>query len=120
MRYRYKADGADIGAAIGFVGAAVATIWGGYELGSAINDALHITSPVGRGALDLVVMCVVARPAFGLGFYGGMVTGKAIGAISHPIIEKTKDIGELVLKGYKKIRGKETDKSNDEYVNYVH
>lgn len=119
-RDRYEAlVGAEIGEAIGFLGAAAVTIWGGYELGSAINDALHITGTVGRGALDLLVMSIIARPAFGWGIYGGRIIGGEIGAISHPIIEKAKDIGELVSRNYKKIRGKETDKPNDEYVNSV-
>ena len=123
MKYRYSSsmgDKASVGAVIGViaggVGATVATFWGGYELGSAINDALHLTNTIGRGALDLVVMGLVAGPAYSIGLYGGMVAGGAIGAVAHPVIEKTKDIGELVSRVYKKITDKKSDEPTDKYL----
>jgi len=64
---------------------------------------LHFTNTIGRGALDLVVMGLVVGPVNLIGIYGGMVTGGAIGAVAHPIIKGTKDLGEIVLKGYKKL-----------------
>ena len=99
------ASGAIIGTIAGTVGATVATFWGGYEIGSAINDALHLTNIIGRGALDLVVMGTIAGPAYLIGVYGGAAAGGLIGIVAHPVIERTKDLGELVSKGYKKITG---------------
>lgn len=81
-----------LGLGAGVVGATVGTIWGGYEIGSAINNALEIESTVGRGALDLLVMGIIAGPVYAVGIYGGMAAGAAIGAIAHPIIEGTKKI----------------------------
>ncbi|MEI7719023.1 MAG: hypothetical protein WCI72_04090 [archaeon] len=63
------------GSAVGCVGATVATVWGGYEIGSTLNDALHITNFIGRGALDLFMMGLVAVPAYSAGFKGGAVCG---------------------------------------------
>jgi len=123
MRYIYRSSlgekagvGAVVGVVAGGIGATVATFWGGYELGSVINDALHLTNTVGRGALDLVVMSVVAGPAYSAGIYCGMIAGGAIGAASHPVIERVKDLGALISRGYKRIAGKENDKPNDMYL----
>jgi hypothetical protein len=85
-----------LGAGIGVLAGLVGTAWGGYEIGSAINDALNITGTVGRGALDLVVMGVVAGPAVGLGFYGGLALGGLSGVISNPIIEKAHNLKEYL------------------------
>ena len=80
IKVRGTATGVVLGVAAGLVGATVATVWGGYELGSAINDALNVTSMVGRGALDLVTMGVVAGPLYAVGFGGGALVGGAAGA----------------------------------------
>jgi hypothetical protein len=56
----------------GLIAGATGTIWGGYELGSAINDLIGVTSTVGRGALDLLVMGSLAVPSFSIGVGGGL------------------------------------------------
>ncbi|MBU1111343.1 MAG: hypothetical protein ABIG93_03835 [archaeon] len=57
----------------GFVGASIATFWGGYEIGTAINDAMNIESTVGRGTLDVLVMGVIAVPSYSTGILGGAI-----------------------------------------------
>ncbi len=101
--------GAGIGAVVGGLGATAVTILGGYEIGSAVNDYLELTNTVVRGVLDLFIMSIIAGPAYTVGIAGGTATGGAIGAIAHPVIKGTKNLGELVSKGYKKI----TEKKND-------
>lgn len=99
MKYRYRGNigdkatvGATIGAITGGLAATVGTIWGGYELGTIINDHFDIYNSIARGALDLIVMGFMVAPAFTIGIYGGMTIGGALGATSHPLIEGYKDI----------------------------
>ena len=68
-----------VGGGIGAVAGTVGTIWGGYELGSVVNDYLQITGMMGRAAIALVAMGRVAGPVYsltvGMGVLGGTVTG---------------------------------------------
>jgi hypothetical protein len=73
--------GALSGAVIGAVAATVGTIWGGYELGTAINDALHITNTAARGSLDFLTMCIIAGPAYSIGTNVGAGLGIAFGGL---------------------------------------
>ncbi len=70
-----------IGVALGLVGASVATFWGGYEVGSVINDYIGITSTVGRGAVDIVTMGIIAAPAYRMGIFGGAAVGGVVGGL---------------------------------------
>jgi hypothetical protein len=87
--------GGGAGVVLGGLAATVATIWGGYEIGSVINDAINLQNDVGRGVLDVVVMGLVAGPAYAAGIYGGLAAGAGVGAI-----------GGAISNGYKKLRGK--------------
>lgn len=106
--------GAELGAMAGGMAATVGILWGGYELGSMINDALHFTNTFGRGVVDFTMIGVlVAGPAYITAGCVGMAIGGAVGAATHSVIEKSRDLGELVSKEYKKIVEKK--KGNDRY-----
>jgi hypothetical protein len=79
------AAGAVIGTVTGVVGATLATFWGGYEIGTAINDAIHLQATVGRMAVDLVSMGVIAGPCYSVGIWGGMAAGGAVGGVAGAI-----------------------------------
>ena len=79
-----------VGGTIGVVGSTIATIWGGYELGSLINDTLNLSNSFGRGTMDLVTMAVISRPIYSTGWAAGIIAGKITGALYHPVIEKIK------------------------------
>ncbi len=85
--------------------------FGGYELGSAINDYLQIQNTFARGTLDFLTFAIISGPAATAGYITGMGTGAIVGAISHPIINGAQDLGEIVSKGYKRITNKESDTS---------
>ena len=103
--------GAQTGCALGVLGGAVAIVVGGYELGSAINDAIGVSNTIGRGALDLITIGAVAKYVgvyvIGAGMISGGAAGGLIGTIAHPIIKGSKGLGSLVSKGYKQLRGKQ-------------
>jgi hypothetical protein len=67
--------GAGIGLLAGGVIGTIATIKGGYEIGSAVNDALEISNIWGRATLDLTVMTLAAPFAIGAGLIGGYISG---------------------------------------------
>ena len=73
---------------------------------------LNVTGFVGRTTLDAVVIGIIAIPTLTVGLIGGVASGAAIGAISHPIIEKSGDIREWVSDNYgrKSPRSAEADK----------
>ena len=103
MKHKFISDvydkilaGLTIGIGCGIVVTPIATIWGGYELGSTINDYLKITNNLGRGTLDIIMMGLIAKPAFKTCFCSGAIIGSAIGAISHPIIEGVRDISDCL------------------------
>lgn len=78
---RQTGTGACLGSAVGIAAGLVGAVWGGYELGTAINDAINVQSTVGRGALDLIVMSVLAAPAMGIGSYVGLIAGGLAGSL---------------------------------------
>lgn len=61
----------------GFAVGTIATIWGGYEVGTTLNDAWEISTTIGRTSLDLVVMGFLAKPLIEL----GSVLGGGIGVM---------------------------------------
>lgn len=69
------------GAVVGGLAATAGTIWGGYEIGTAINDALNVSATVGRGVIDLLVMGAVASPVYVAGIWGGGAIGAGLGAL---------------------------------------
>jgi hypothetical protein len=77
-------NGACLGSLLGMAAGLTGAVWGGYELGSAINDAIGVQSTVGRGALDFLVMSTLAAPAIGLGSYVGLMVGGIAGALTSP------------------------------------
>jgi hypothetical protein len=112
MRYRLRSSGEEkaaagvlLGAVGGIATGAAVTIIGGYEIGSAINNWIGLTGSVGRGIVDLVIMGVIAGPAVGFGFYGGMAVGGITGAVINPIVDGTRGI-------YRKIAGKDKESQN--------
>lgn len=66
----------------GLTGAAVA-VYGGYEIGTAVNNYVGLTNTLGRGIVDLVAMGFAMGPCAGIGFYGGMGLGAIIGAATY-------------------------------------
>jgi hypothetical protein len=75
---RIKTSGV-IGAIVGIIlcigGAAI----GGYYIGIAVSDYLHLYNVIGRMALTLVITVLIGRIAYPLGLYAGSLTGRAIG-----------------------------------------
>jgi hypothetical protein len=71
-------SGTDIGILTGVVAATVATFWGGYEVGSAINDKLGVDGLVGRATLDAFVMGALAAPSYAAGICGGFYSGQIL------------------------------------------
>ena len=80
--------GLAVGVITGFLGATVVTLWGGYEVGSAVNDSLHLTNVFARTAVNLATMGIVAGPAYVVGYYGGMIAG-GLGATVSIGVRKT-------------------------------
>lgn len=92
------AAGAILGFAAGGIGATVGTIWGGYEIGSAINDAINLSNGFARGLVDVMMMGIVAGPCYSIGLIGGPVVGASVGGIFH-------GIGSAISGGYHKVTG---------------
>lgn len=72
-------NGAIGGIVVGGLVGAVASIWGGYELGTMINDYFEFQNTVGRGALDVLVMGVLASPIVPTTAAIGSATGVFLG-----------------------------------------
>ena len=102
MRYNYNRSGSSIGkkgtigavvgGTVGFLGGCVVAGYGGYEIGSAINDYLHINGDIGRGLLDMIVVGLIASPALYAGAIVGAGAGGVVGAVCHPFIEGCRSI----------------------------
>jgi len=81
-----------VGLAIGTTVSTVATIWGGYEVGTLINDYIGLQNTFLRGTLDFTVMCMAAKPIFYIGLYGATGIGLAMGAISESATRHTRSL----------------------------
>lgn len=92
----------DSGAWGGLVGAIVGvggTIWGGYELGSLINDRLGVSNTFARGTLDAGIMGIIylVIPIHRCASYSGMVIGSRLGTATHYVIEGARNLSDLIL-----------------------
>jgi hypothetical protein len=90
--------GCSIGMIGGGVAGAVATVWGGYEIGEAINNAIGLDGYVGRQVVDLITIATVATPVIIAGVGVGFGLGVAGGFLYHHTIENTKKAGKSLIK----------------------
>ncbi|MBI5065389.1 hypothetical protein HZA97_04065 [Candidatus Woesearchaeota archaeon] len=72
-----------LGSLVGALLGAGATVYAGYEIGTAVNNYVGLTNTLGRGVIDLIAMGVAAGPCMGIGFYGGMGLGAIVGAATY-------------------------------------
>lgn len=75
--------GAGVTGLVGALAGAGVAVWGGYEIGTAVNNYIGLTGTGGRAVIDLVVMGVAAGPCIGLGFWTGAIVGGLAGAATH-------------------------------------
>src|SRR3989344_2284695 len=108
-RYDYGILGAMAGTGIGVL----ATIVGGYELGSVINDYLNIANNAARIALDLAVMGVVYKPATRVGTFVGVGVGMGLHPLLSPVIRKAKELRHSAQKQRRAKDWEKFDESTD-------
>jgi len=75
MEFGNLTPGAKTGFVLGGLAGFAGGIWGGYELGTCINNALEFSNTIGRATLDAIVMVFTTPTAMGLGAFGGAFLG---------------------------------------------
>ncbi len=71
----------------GLLAAGVATVWGGCEVGSVINDYFDIQNPIGGGATQFASMYAIGS-AF---IYAGLCSGALFGS-EEPGLVRSSDL----------------------------
>ena len=82
--------GKTIGALVGFTAATVATAYGGYEVGEAINNAINLVDLPARYIVDVATAVGISVPSYTIGILGGIMGGQIVGEISDVVKEKLK------------------------------
>jgi len=104
------------GGVFGFATGATASIWGGYEVGTMINDKLEFTNDLGRAAIDIVMMSVLASPVLPITTWGGVSLGAASGAILHPVTNGIRSAGSYVSGLFNRNTSDTTDEKKSLYI----
>jgi hypothetical protein len=79
------------GGIVGAFAGSTASVIGGYELGTAINNYFEISSTLGRGALDISLVGLLAVPSVSVGLIGGSVGGGLL-SILHDKFSETRNL----------------------------